>query len=288
MASVGILSITNIIEERTMDPQQQPQPQPQQQYAQPPQQQPQPVGPAYPAAPPQQTNVLAIFALILGIIAFLTGIFPFFGAVVGLVAIILGSVALRKQYSKGMAIAGLVLGAIGMLTSIAMSVLFVIALNTTPAKPVTEAEGSAARDSLTNLLNDNVKSDFGIGEVATFGPFKVKVDKVTENYQGGTVKLYPGPAENYVHVNFTITNASEEPQKVQDIDFPLEIDGQYAMSEYNPEADDFSIINKTLKPGESVSYSMNVNLAAGSKASVKLTYIDPEDRTRAVYKLAIR
>lgn len=74
----------------------------------------------YPGAPtPQQrTAGLAIAALVVGIVAFVFGWVPVFGAIVGVVAIVLGAIALRKRQSKGLAITGLVLGAVATITSI--------------------------------------------------------------------------------------------------------------------------------------------------------------------------
>jgi serine/threonine protein kinase/HEAT repeat protein len=64
------------------------------------------------AAPPKRAKGLAIWALVLGII----GIIPIVGLATGLIALVLGIVALVKQTtSKGMAIAGTILGALGSL-----------------------------------------------------------------------------------------------------------------------------------------------------------------------------
>lgn len=85
---------------------------------------------AYPTAtatlPPQGPPVkkaagLAIAALVVGIGAFLFGLVPVFGALVGIAAVVLGVLAVRKQQSKGMAVTGIVLGAIAVVSSLAMA-----------------------------------------------------------------------------------------------------------------------------------------------------------------------
>jgi hypothetical protein len=77
----------------------------------------------YPGAPAPQKRAggLAVSALVVGIAAFVFGWAPVFGAIVGIVAIVLGVLALRKQQSKGMAITGLVLGAVAALTSASLT-----------------------------------------------------------------------------------------------------------------------------------------------------------------------
>jgi len=87
--------------------------------------------PAYSAntttLPPQPpiapaTKGLALAALIVGIGAFLFGLVPVFGAIVGLVAIVLGVLALRKRQSKGLALTGVILGGVALLTSVGMTI----------------------------------------------------------------------------------------------------------------------------------------------------------------------
>jgi hypothetical protein len=55
---------------------------------------------------------------VLGILAFLTGLIVVFGILLGISAVALGIVALVKKQPKGLAIAGLVLGGIALLTAL--------------------------------------------------------------------------------------------------------------------------------------------------------------------------
>lgn len=71
--------------------------------------------------PPKAPAGLAIAALVVGIVAFLTGLVPVLGAIVGLAAIGLGIFALFKKQVKGLGITGIVLGAVAVISSIAMT-----------------------------------------------------------------------------------------------------------------------------------------------------------------------
>jgi|GEM_PF-807929 len=78
--------------------------------------------------PARPTNVVAIVALIAGVIAFLTGLVPVLGLLLGIAAVVLGVLGLRKAKvlhgsGKGLAITGIVLGSIALLTSLLTTVL---------------------------------------------------------------------------------------------------------------------------------------------------------------------
>ncbi|HTN59428.1 MAG TPA: Ltp family lipoprotein [Protaetiibacter sp.] len=60
-----------------------------------------------------------------GIVAFLSGLAPFWGIIAGAAAVVLGVLALKKQQSKGMALTGLILGAVAVLTSLVTTITLV-------------------------------------------------------------------------------------------------------------------------------------------------------------------
>lgn len=79
-------------------------------------------------APAQPQNGLGLAALILGIVAFLTSWFPLLGIPVGVVGLILGILGLNKvkkglATNRGMALAGVILSAIGLLFAIGWIIL---------------------------------------------------------------------------------------------------------------------------------------------------------------------
>lgn len=89
--------------------------------------------------PGQRAKGLALSALIVGIVAFLTGLLPVVGAILGAVAIVLGVIALVKKQSKGLAIPGVALGAIALITSIAMTAGFASFVSSNPSPIAVES-----------------------------------------------------------------------------------------------------------------------------------------------------
>ena len=80
-----------------------------------------PVEPTPVAAPPASTvptQAPAILALVLGALAFLNGWAPIVGIVIGIPAVIVGGLAVLKKLQKGYAVTGIVLGAVGALSSV--------------------------------------------------------------------------------------------------------------------------------------------------------------------------
>jgi hypothetical protein len=78
----------------------------------------------------------ALAALLVGIGAFFFGLVPVLGAIVGIAGVVLGVLALNKRQSKGMAVTGLVLGGVGALASIGMTLgLGAVANNASADKP---------------------------------------------------------------------------------------------------------------------------------------------------------
>ncbi|MEV4667800.1 Ltp family lipoprotein [Microbacterium sp. LWO12-1.2] len=112
---------------------------------------PEPAGLATDPAPgPKPTSVLSIVALIAGIIAFFTGIVPILGAILGLGAIALGVFALVKKQRKGLAVAGIVLGTVAVITSIAVTAGISANLPASDEKPVaTVQETTEPADEVT-------------------------------------------------------------------------------------------------------------------------------------------
>jgi len=86
----------------------------------------------YPGYQPTPSSALAIASLILGVIGLLSG-WLIFGGALGLVGVILGIVALVKVKNgtasgKGMAIVGIVTGALGMIVAVVVLILGMIGL----------------------------------------------------------------------------------------------------------------------------------------------------------------
>lgn len=65
---------------------------------------------------------LAIAALVLGIVAFLLGFIPILGILVGIGGVVVGILALVRKQSKGFAVTGLALAAVGAITSLIFTI----------------------------------------------------------------------------------------------------------------------------------------------------------------------
>ncbi|SFE52492.1 protein of unknown function [Paenibacillus algorifonticola] len=79
--------------------------------------------------PVQKTNGAAIAALVCGITSFI----PFIGVLLGIVAVVMGIVSLNqipktREQGRGMAIAGLICGAISLFLSLLLFLLFIIGM----------------------------------------------------------------------------------------------------------------------------------------------------------------
>lgn len=83
--------------------------------------------PSTPSNSPTTTNSLAIASLVLGIVGIVSAILlPLVGGPVGIVAVILGILARRHPGGRGLALGGLVTGAIAIAVSAVNSILGVL------------------------------------------------------------------------------------------------------------------------------------------------------------------
>ncbi|MGO1543571.1 MAG: DUF2510 domain-containing protein [Gulosibacter sp.] len=102
------------------------------------------------------SNGLAIAALIVGIIAFLLGLVPLLGLLVAVAAIALGIVALVKHQSKPMAIIGVVLGGIALISNLMFMASFTS--NDEDEQPVAEPQIVEDQDEVEDTA-ENVPAD---------------------------------------------------------------------------------------------------------------------------------
>lgn len=147
----------------------------------------QPAQPATPTPPaasapvqpaqPSEAKGLAIAALVVGIVAFLSGWAPIWGMIVGIVAVVLGIVALKKKQNKAMSIVGLVLGALGLISSL-MFTLFLGALFSNPN--VQNAANESANQSQSEMKSGawSAEEANAAYEKVTNGMTKAQVQEV--------------------------------------------------------------------------------------------------------------
>ena len=106
----------------------------------------------YPGYQPKPGSGLAIASLVCGILGVLTGIFIFSGLSLGLAGIVLGIVALVKVKNgtasgKGMAIGGIVTGALGMIVAVGVLILGLIGIGM-----LSDCAENAVQDSSGNYV----------------------------------------------------------------------------------------------------------------------------------------
>lgn len=109
----------------------------------------QPVQPTPAAAPapvqptqPTEAKGLAVAALVVGIVAFLSGWAPIWGMIVGIAAVVLGILALKKRQNKAMSVVGLVLGAIGLVSSLIFTLMWAAVLSSPTVQDAVKNQSS--------------------------------------------------------------------------------------------------------------------------------------------------
>lgn len=77
----------------------------------------------------RQSSSLAVCSLVLGILSIVFCLFPYLSIIIGLVGLIQGIVCLaQRRAGRGMAIAGIVTGVLGVMISILLGVIMVIGM----------------------------------------------------------------------------------------------------------------------------------------------------------------
>ncbi|KZX20871.1 hypothetical protein EV639_103157 [Rathayibacter tanaceti] len=160
-----------------------------------------------PDAPEPARSRLALATLIVGIAAVPLAFVPFFGAVVGITAIALGIVALvKKRRPRGFALTGLVLGAMGLVLAIVLTVFAVVGLVSAVQQRQLDqslsgsGSSSASDRPLMSGFDDGVSFDDGVA----IGVSSPSDFQVTENAIGAD------QAHNVVFT-FVIKNDSDTP-----------------------------------------------------------------------------
>jgi hypothetical protein len=207
-------------------------------------------------------NGLAITSMVLGIVAFCLGWTGLFGLILGILAVIFGIIALVQKQNKGMGIAGLVLGAIALVTALFIT-LAGLAILGGAAKVANEVnqEKQAVKD---------LKKDFSKGETAVFDKLSIQAVKVVPNYLPADGYTKPDAGKQFIFVSLSIKNTSSETASVNPFDFKLNDNG--ASTDYYFTTSVPAPLNATeLKPGATVKGDMVFQAAAASK-NFKLEY----------------
>lgn len=176
-------------------------------------------------------NGIAVAALVVGIVAVISGWVPFWGFAIGVTALILGIVGVKKHSNKGMSVAGIVMGAVGILWSLIVTLLFIVTLVTVGlgGAVATGALNEAAQHAQAQLAQYNAetqaqidqKKDFKKGETATFGQFEVKVNDVDRDYSPKNSYFSAADGKEYVVVNVTVKNIGSDSKYISSYDLKM-------------------------------------------------------------------
>lgn len=201
------------------------------------------------------TNGLAIAAMIVGIVAVISGWAPFWGVVVGIAAIVLGIIGLKRPGGRGMAITGIITGAVGALWSLIVTALFIVALSigATAVQTAQNAVDQANNESKSLI---DAKKDFAKGETANFADtLEVQVTDVQKGYNPGEYYT-AADGKEYVKIAVTVKNISDDSEYVSSYSFNVLDNGIAKSVSYAP-------VDNELESGD---------LAAGATTSGNLVY----------------
>lgn len=218
---------------------------------------------------PHAVNGLAVASMIVGIVAFVSGWIPFWGLLAGGAAVVLGIVGLKKPNGKGMSITGIVTGGIALLTSILFTVVFFFAL-TGGSSYFSEANTEYTEDSMNAQQMIDSKKVFKKGEVATFGPYEVKVNSVQPDFTPKDTSETPLEGYKYIVVNATVTLKGEDSGYIGPYTFFLTANGDIIDSSYVTEDPELSASN--LKPNQSLTGNLVFEVPKDAQ-SLKLQYV---------------
>jgi hypothetical protein len=152
-----------------------------------------------------KTNGIAVASMVVGILSLFFSWIPIIGLIGfigGIVAIILGIIALKKSAGKGLSIAGIVTGAISVISSLVIALLafnFFLLLSSA----VVEESKNATTDT-----SISVQKSFKVGDVINIDGKKVTVTSVTRNWNSGNEYIVPESGYEFVKVQVAIENDS--------------------------------------------------------------------------------
>ena len=201
---------------------------------------------------PSATNGLAVAGLVVGILAFFSGWIPVFGLAVAIAAVILSILGLRKGGpQKGMAIAGLVTGGLGLLWALIISTFFTLGI-ISGINSYNEADHSTTPDSSyrsTTLGNDEM------------GGYSFKVNGVTRDYK--PQNTVADDTTEYIVVNLTIKNVSNNSNMFAT--YPLALMADEKSSPVSYVEVDPTLVSAAIPKGETVTGNLVFQIAKGAE-----------------------
>jgi len=211
-----------------------------------------------PYPPSRPSQALAIVALVGGILSILliVAVGPF-AAPFGIAAVVTGIIALTKRHpGRGMALAGLITGAVGIVLNILVTLLIVIVYGGIFALGISGAFDGATSDGTSSEPwndygypdegEDGLVGDYAFGDVVTLDEYAVSVDGIETRddivYADVTVEFTgSGTGDAYMDLFGYLYDGVEDEYYATD-----------CWAEVNPDAADLPDLN----PGESASFEM--------------------------------
>ena len=139
--------------------------------------------PTAPPPAPRSGNGFGVTALILGICAFVLGLIPFVGFAswfLGLLAVIFGGIGVTRKFRpKRSSIAGLVIGAISIITSLALAFMYTASFAAAVSSSIESAGTAAGSSSVESTDTDAASSTGDSADTAAAGDQHTVVYKVT-------------------------------------------------------------------------------------------------------------
>lgn len=174
--------------------------------------------------PSEPGSGLVIASLASGIAAILFSLTLALNVIAGLAAIVLAIISLIKKVSgrnKIFALVGLVLGIIGV-TIGTFTLIRDVPTLLNGSKTIQSADLSFSGKDQGYL---DGKKDFAKGETANFGPYTVKVNSFKDNYDYPDASARSKSIYNYIVINITMKNNSDQRKQLSDYGFRLEGEG---------------------------------------------------------------
>ncbi|MFZ2577878.1 MAG: DUF4352 domain-containing protein [Lactococcus hircilactis] len=231
----------------------------------------------------KESIVLALIALIIGILALILSWVPIVNnlaaifAVIGFILAIIALIINRKN-KKTLSIVGLVISIVAFVIVMATQAFYAKSIDdafkntSSGSKVAKKVEESKPTQSSQEKENEN--NIFKVGETVSMDNVEFKVNKVS--YSNGGEMSKPNDGNQYVIVNVTITNKGDESVDYNPYDFKLDSNGnQTSLSEYATDDDGNNLAGNelssgTLAKGGSVTGSMVGQAKKGDK--YKLIY----------------
>lgn len=236
-----------------------------------------------PVAPtgPQPAGGFAITSLVTGIVAFVLG-WTVLGFALGIVALVFGILGLRKGQNKGMSIAGIVTGGLGLLASLAVIAIAVLGIALSTISSQQSRERIEQQQEKQQSMVDAEK-EFAKGETALFGDIEVTATNVDRQYAPADGR-YVEQGLEYVVVTVSVKNVGTTSNYVSNYDFQLRAGEESYTANYIQVPNAFD--GTTLQPEETHEGAIIFAIPEGGE-SLSLEYTTYALGEELTYSLAL-